>query len=137
VDHAGAVRGGERIGNLNRNLHPLCQRQCASIKARGKRLAFQILQHEEVDALVMADIMKRADVRVIQRRDCARFSVEAFAELRIRGECLRQNLDGDRPIQTGVPRPVDLAHSARAQGSLDFIRAETSARGQTHSSVNT
>ena len=43
--------------------------------------------------------------------------------LQLRG----QNLDRDCPVETGVPRAVDLAHAARAKGAHDLVGAETSA----------
>ena len=71
-------------------------------------------------------------MRVIELRDRARFTVEALAELRITGECLRQDLDRDGAIQPRVAGFVDLAHAAGAERREDFIGAEARAGGQTH-----
>ena len=45
---------------------------------------------------------------------------------------LRQDLDGDGAVQTGIAGLVDLAHPARAEGGLDLIRAERRARREWH-----
>ena len=41
-----------------------------------QRLAFKILHHQVVGAVLTADVVKRADVRVTQTRDGSRFSLE-------------------------------------------------------------
>ena len=55
-----------------------------------------------------------------------------FAELRIGGERLGQDLDRDNAIETRVARFVDLAHAARAERRDDLVRAETGAGGKRH-----
>ena len=45
-----------------------------------------------------------------------------------------QHLDGDRPIQARVPRPIDLAHAARAEGGVDLVGAEGGAGRERHRS---
>ena len=40
---------------------------------------------------------------------------------------LGQHLDGDRAVQAGVGRLVDLAHAAGAEGGTDLVRAERGA----------
>jgi len=102
------------------------------VEPRGERLAFEILHDEEVGALFATDVMERADVRMVQRRDGARFAVEAFAELRIRRQRVRQDLDRHRAIEARIARPIHLPHAARAEGRLDLIRAETGACDQSH-----
>jgi hypothetical protein len=70
--------------------------------------------------------------RMIELRDRAGFAVEAVAELPIGGERLREDLDGDRAIQTCVARFVDFAHAAGTECGLNFVGAEASAGGKSH-----
>ena len=74
-----------------------------------------------------AHVIERTDVRMIELRDRPRFAVESFAELRIARERRRQDLDRDKAIESRVPRLVDLAHPAGAEGGLDFVRSKPSA----------
>ena len=67
-----------------------------------------------------------------EMRDRPRLAIESLAELRVRGERLRQDLDRDRAIQARVPRFIDLAHTARAERRQNFVRAESSAGGYRH-----
>ena len=64
----------------------------------------------------LADVVERADVRMAQLRDRLRFALEPCCP-RDRPRDARQDLDGDRAIQAGVARLVDLAHAAGADGA--------------------
>ncbi len=48
----------------------------------------------------------------VQLRDRPRLALEALAQLRIGGDVIGQNLDGDRAVEAGVPRPIHFAHAA-------------------------
>jgi len=75
-------------------------------------------------------VVQRADVRVVQRRNGLRFALEALAPRWIRRELWRQDLDGDRPVEPGVARPIHLAHPALAEQPLDDVGTQPVARRQ-------
>ena len=81
------VRGIQRVQNLARILHRPLGRQRSL-----QWLAFDILHHE----VIGADVVQRADVRVIQRSDGACFRLESRAVFGL------QPLDGDDPIEVCV-----------------------------------
>ena len=92
MDDARAMRLVERVADLDRDLQCLVRIESdpfgpATGQAFGQRLAFEILQHE-VSRLpsCMSDVEQRADVRMIERRDRARLTLETVAKLRIGGE---------------------------------------------------
>ena len=66
------MRGIESIQNLPRIFNGLFGRQ-----RPFERSAFDELHHE----VVVADIVKLADIRMIQGRDGSRFALETFGEL--------------------------------------------------------
>ncbi len=68
-----------------------------------------------------------ADVRMAQCGDRLRLALEPLLPLGVGGHVRGQDLDGDRPLQPGVGRFVDLTHAARADGGLNLIRAELGA----------
>ena len=72
-------------------------------------------------------LYKRADVGMREVRDGARFTVEAFAKLRVPGERVRQDLDRDRAIETGVTSLIHLPHPAGPERREDFVGAEEGA----------
>ena len=86
-------------------------------------------------AVLTADVVERADVRVVERGDRAGFALEPLAELRVAGEVRRQDLDRDGAIETRVARLVDLAHPARAERRHDFVRTESRTGGERHDEV--
>ena len=59
------VRLVEGVRNLDRNLQRFIQRQRALLQPRRERLPFEILHHEVIGAVLLADIVEHADVRVI------------------------------------------------------------------------
>src|SRR5262245_18629920 len=80
----------------------------------------------------MPDVVQRADVRMIERRDRARLAVEPLAQLRIGRERSRQHLDGDGPLKPRVSCAIDLAHPAGADWGNDLVRAEPKSRVESH-----
>jgi len=111
------VRRIQRVQNLARILHRLVDRQRPL-----ERLAFDILHHQ----VIRPDIVQRADMRMVQRRDRPRFPLEAL------GEFYRGDLDRDGAIKPRITRLVHLTHAARADGREDFIRTETCAGSLRH-----
>ena len=61
--------------------------------------SFEVLHHQEVDAVLVSDVVERADVRMLKRGDGARFALEALPEIGVGGERRGQDLDGDRAIE--------------------------------------
>ena len=72
---------------------------------------------------------------MIERREDLRFALEAREAVGIEGEELGQNLERDVAIELRVARAIDLAHSARADGREDFVRAEAGAVREGHGIV--
>ena len=126
------VRFRQRLGDFDRVAKHLVERQAAARQPRRQRLAFEKLHHQEVDAVLMADVVQVADVRVIQRGDRARLALEALSGARIGDAMRRDDLDGDRAIQPGVAGAVDLAHPAGVEGRADFVWPEPVSSCQRH-----
>ena len=121
---AGAMRRVERLGDLNRDGQRLVDRQRAAFEPGRQRLAVDQLHDEKRHALVLADVVERADVRVRQARDRPRLALEPLAELGVGGQCCRQDLDRDGAIEPRVARPIDLAHPAGAEQRHDLVRSQ-------------
>jgi hypothetical protein len=71
--------------------------------------------------------MERADVRVRQPRDGARFLLEPPPAIRIRPREVGEHFDRDNPIEPGIARTIDLSHTTRAEQSFNAIRSDPSA----------
>ena len=75
---------------------------------------------------MLADVVERADVRMVQRGNRARFTFEPFAEWSVDG------FDGDDPIEPRVAGFEDFTHAARADRREDLVRPEARAGNQRH-----
>ena len=83
MDHAVAMGVIERAGNLDGIAQRLIQRQRPFLQPLRERIAFQILHHQVIDVVLLADIVERADMRVIQAGNRAGLTLEALAQLRL------------------------------------------------------
>ena len=80
-----------------------------------QRGAVDQLHHDEAAAFVLADVVERADVGVVQRRGGARLALEALRGQRVGGRRLRQELHRDVAAEPEVLAPVHDTHAASAQ----------------------
>ena len=126
------VRLVERIADLARDGQRFRDGDWSAADASRQRLAFQMLEHEEERALIVADVVQRADVRMVQAADRARFALESIAERRVAGKLLGQDLDRHQPIQARVDSAIHFAHATRADGRIDAIRTQERARRKAH-----
>jgi hypothetical protein len=78
-------------------------------------LPFEILHDDEGLAFMLADLVNRADVRVVQHRGGARFAFETFESLRVQGEAVGQELERYKAAELGVLGLVDHAHPSAAE----------------------
>jgi len=90
------------------------------------------MPRESFHAVLMADVVERADVGMVQRRDGPGLAVEALPGLGIVGEMSGKNFDGDGSVETRVARTIHLAHAACTGRGNDFVRSNSCARGQGH-----
>ena len=98
-------------------------------------MTFDVLEDEIVEAILVPDIVQRADTRMIERGDQSRLALEPHLEHGVRGEAWREDLDRHRPIEPGVARAIDLAHPARAGDCENLVRSEPVAWLKSHSGL--
>jgi len=132
VHDSALVRRGESGCHLPRELEHLLERKGAALQSVGESLAFDVLHDEVVDPFVGADVMKRADMRVVELGDGFRLALETRLSRRVSRELRRQHLDGDAPVEPRVLRLVDLSHSSSAQRREDLIGSDLQAWFDTH-----
>jgi hypothetical protein len=86
-----------------------------------QRATWQTLHHDEGFALVVAAVMHANDVGMAQSSSSTRFVLEPAPDVRLCVERRVQSLDGDGPIESGVPTVPDLGHSAASEKASDLI----------------
>ena len=111
------MRVGQGGGDLRGVAECLVDRQRAIFQPGGDGVALEQFHHQ----VVRADVVKRADVGMIQRRNRTGLALEAVAEPLV-GE-----LDGDGPAEARVDGAKDFAHAALAEFAFDPVGSEASA----------
>ncbi len=136
MDDARAVGLVERVRDLDADPERLLLRQGALLQPVGERLAFEVLHHQVVDAVLLADVVEGADVGMVEGGGGAGLTLEARAAVGVLGEVRGQDLDGDGAVQARVARAVDLAHPARAKGREDLVGTEARSGRERHSAAS-
>jgi len=88
-----------------------------------------MLQHDAIQKLhgderllaTFADLVNCADVGMVEGGGCASFTPETFQSLRITGNVVGQELQGDEAAKLGVLGLLDHTHPAAAQLLQDAI----------------
>ena len=124
VDDAGVVGCLQRFGNLAGDLQCLGERDGTALQAALQGLAFDQLQHQEVDGVGLLEAVDRADVGVVERRQQLGFALEPGEPVGVGGEVVGEDLDGDVALQLGVTGAVDLPHTPRAERFQDLVMTE-------------
>ena len=127
------VRRLQRAGDLRGVTDRVVQRQ-GPVAAQPvvERLALDVLHDEVAHAVLLADVVERADVGVVQAGDRLPLAHEPALEVVVGRHVLGKDLDGDGAVEAGVARPVYLTHPAHAKRGLDLVWSERSAWRQGH-----
>ena len=81
--------------------------------------------HRDVElALVLAGVVDRDDVRMVERGGELRLAQEALSEAPVLGQLRCEQLEGDLAVERKVVGPVDDAHPAAAEQRLDPVAEE-------------
>ncbi len=131
------VRCGEAVRNLDRVVDRPARREPASRQSRPERLALQELRDDVRSALVIADVVHRRDVGVVQDSGRARLLLEPAEPVRVVREGRGQHLDGHVAPEPRILRAIDLSHPARAERRNDFVGAEARTGRERHFSPST
>src|SRR6266478_1902008 len=126
------MRFVQSIGDLRAVFQSLIEWQRALLKTLGERLPFDTLHHQVIRAVLLADVMERADVGMIQAGDGFRFALEALFANGIGGKLRGKNLDSDSAFQPRIPRPIHFTHPAGTERASNFVRAKMSAWSEGH-----
>ncbi len=125
MDHAGAVRFVERIGDVDADRQHLLERERPFRVGQpiSQRLAIEILHDEVVDLLVTADVVDGADVWMRQRGNRPRLAFESRAAVRIgrqvHGELLKLGID---VCQATVAKYMERRRQPPSQTWRTFLR---------------
>ncbi len=141
VHDAVAVGEGKGRRDAGADLGDLVGRQLLRVAQDGReRASVDVLHHDEVDAVVLAPVEDGDDVGVGQVGGGLGLPAEPLHKGLVDGELGKEDLEGDRPIELAVYRPIDLGHPTAGDQvgqlvatrigarSLDGLHAEPSLR---------
>ena len=117
------VCGVERIRDLARDGQCLSNRYPPAVQAGRQRFARNELEHEGADVLGFFESVDRTDVRVIERSQQPRLSLEPCEPLGICRERAWQDLDGHGAFELRIARPIHFSHATGANARLDVVDA--------------
>jgi hypothetical protein len=90
------------------------------------------LEHEKAEAVDVIERVDGGNARMVERRYCLRFALEARDTIGVGGVLDREDLDRDLAIQLRVTGSIDLAHAAGTKQPDDLMSAELRAGSEGH-----
>ncbi len=127
MDDAFGVRRVQPIGNLNPDLQKLRYLHRLPADAVLQRAALQKFHRDERTAFKFADVVNRADPRMVQRGCRARFAAETFDGLGVLRNIVGQKLQRHIAAQPRILGLVHHAHSAAAELFDDAVMGNRAA----------
>jgi hypothetical protein len=119
----------ERLGNLPRDRYRFLLKEAAR-DSLGERVPFHQFEYERTGAAGFLEAVDGSDVRVIERSEDSRLSLEARQAIRVAGKRQWKNLDRDIASKPDIRGAVDFAHPANTEQGGNLIRTETGAWGK-------
>ena len=132
MDDAAVVRGGESPGDLRAVLDRFANRHRSARGDLSQRVAFEELGHGVRGLAFAADVVDGNDVGMRKGGERFHLALEPRERLGIAREGCRQDFDRDLASEPRVPRSINLAHAAGANGGDDLVGAESGSRAERH-----
>ena len=89
------VRHIERIRDLGSEVHNLLDRDWPALDAVFQGCPFEIFHHDKVTAFILANVVNRANVGMVESRRRSGLALKAVPRLRILRKFIRQEFEGD------------------------------------------
>ncbi len=125
VDDPARVRGVERAGDLGDDVHRAAGVETAGGADERPQVRAVDVAHGDVErALVLARVVDRDHVGVIDRGGEAGLGHEALAEADVLGEVRGDQLERDGAIEIELDSAIDHAHAAAAGDADDAMTGE-------------
>ncbi len=121
MDDALFVRGVERVGDFDAERQQQSERQGLFRDAVLEGLALQKLHRDEIAAVVLGNVVNRADARMIQRGSGAGFAPETLEGVGIALQFRREEFQGHAAAQIQILSDVDHTHSATTEPVDDAV----------------
>ncbi len=124
VNDVFGVRSVERVGDFDCESQEVFDVHGAAVDAVLERLAIEKFHGDEGVAILLADIVNRADVGMVQCGGGLRFTLESRQSLWIAGDILRQKFQRDESLEARVFGLVNDTHASAAELFDDAVVGE-------------
>ena len=121
VDNSFGVGGIECVGNLDGHTEQNVRLRRLSCNPMLQRHALEKLHGDKGRAVLVINFVNGTDVGMIEGRSSLSFSFETVQSLRVFGDVIGQELQGDKAAQLEVFSFVDHAHPATAKFLEDAV----------------
>ena len=123
MDHARVVRRLHAGGDLDEDVEGFVERERPARDAIGEGLSFDQLEGEVAAAAGFLEAVDRGDVRMVQRGQHPRLTLESLQAIRVRGNILGQSLERDGAAEAGVVGEENHAHAPAPDFAVYLIGA--------------
>jgi hypothetical protein len=114
----------QRFGNLYPEIQHLAGFEGRLADPMLESLAGEKLHGDERTSLMLADVVNRADIGVVQSRRRLCLALKTAQPLRIASQILRKKLQSDKAVQARILGFVNHAHTAAAKFFDDSIMGD-------------
>ena len=121
VNNAFKMRGFQTIRDLQSQVQDLLSAERSTIKNLPEVLAVEKLHGDECIARMLADVIERTNVGMVERRHRLRLSLKAVQPLWVSRKVLRQKFKRHKTMQAGVLGLIHHSHTAAAEFLNNFI----------------
>jgi len=132
MDDALNVCGIERIRDLDTEIQELLQRERLAVNVMAQGIAVDELHGDERLAVLLANVINSADVRVVEGGSGMGFSAEAFEGQRILPQIFWKKFQGDCAVEAHILSLEDHAHTASAKSFQDAVVRDGFANHREH-----
>ena len=109
-----AMRLVERVGDLPSERQHLGRRQRTPFQPVGQRLALHVLHDQVVEAVLVADVVEHADVRMVEARDRTRLALEPRPRLLDHSQRIEQVRENRTSQEEGLAPAVEFDERGQA-----------------------
>jgi len=109
------VGGVERIGNLDREREKGLKLHGAPGDPVLERRALEEFHDDEGPAAFLADLVDGADIGMVEGGGSLRLTLKTGQSLRVFGDVIGQELEGDKAVEVQVLGLVNHAHATAAE----------------------
>jgi len=127
MDNSFGMRGGKGVRDLRAKIGDLLRGQPLALQTVLESLPFEQLHHQEGAPFILANIVERANMRMIERGGGTRFPQKAFERRGVRAKTFRQKFERHAASQTRIFRLVYHSHASAAELLQNAVMSDSGA----------